>query len=385
MPELQWPFFDEEHRAFAAGLEAYLARADVLDDERDADASCRAWVHALGDAGCLRACVADAYGGLRATLDVRTLCLARETLAFRSALADFAFAMQGLGSGAITLFGSAELQRRYLPNVANGTCIPAFALSEREAGSDVAAMSTVARRDGDGYVIDGEKTWISNAGIADAYVVFARTGDAPGSKGISAFVVDAGSSGFDVTHRIETISPHPLGTLRFAGVRVPAAQRIGDEGEGFKIAMSTLDIFRSTVGAAALGFSRRALAESVAHVNRRKLFGAPLAALQLTQAAIAEMATDVDASALLIYRAAWTKDNGAARVTREAAMAKWFATEAAGRVCDRAVQLHGGRGVTTGETVERLYRDVRALRIYEGASEIQQVVIAKQTLEAKSV
>jgi acyl-CoA dehydrogenase len=377
----EWPFFDEEHRAFAAGLARWLQGADVLDDERKADASCRSWVRALADGGWLRACVPGAFGGVRAELDVRTLCLARETLAARSAFADFAFAMQGLGSAAIALFGNAELKRHYLPNVAIGRCIPAFALSEREAGSDVAALATLARRDGDGYVIDGEKTWISNAGIADLYVVFARTaGD--GAKGLTAFAVDASTPGCSAGKRIETISPHPLGTLRFERARVPVSCRIGEEGEGFKIAMATLDIFRSSVGAAAVGFARRALNESVAHAKSRKLFGAPLAALQLTQAAIAAMATDVDASALLVYRAAWMKDTGKSRVTRESAMAKWFATEAAGRVCDRAVQLFGGRGVTRGEIVERLYRDVRALRIYEGANEIQQLVIAKQILES---
>ncbi|MBV8489438.1 MAG: acyl-CoA dehydrogenase family protein [Candidatus Eremiobacteraeota bacterium] len=380
--ELQWPFFDEEHRAFAAALDRWLADTDLFDDETEADESCRTWVRALGKDGWLRVCVPGAYGGIRAAVDVRTLCLARSRLAHRSALADFAFAMQGLGSGAIALFGDTAQQRAYLPRVADGSCIAAFALSEREAGSDVAAMTTRARRDGDAYVIDGEKTWISNAGIADAYVVFARTSESGGSKGISAFVVDANASGLSVPSRIDTISPHPLGTVRFDGVRVAERQRIGTEGEGFKIAMATLDVYRSTVGAAALGFARRALDESVAHVKSRELFGAPLSALQLTQAAIASMAVDVDASALLVYRAAWTKDSGAPRVTREAAMAKWFATEAAGRVCDRAVQLFGGRGVTRGEIVERLYRDVRALRIYEGASEIQQVVIARSTLEA---
>jgi acyl-CoA dehydrogenase len=378
---LDWPFFDEEHRAFAAGLERWLKDADVLDDERNADASARAWVRALAENGWLRACVPDLYGGLRASLDARTLCLARESLAYRSALADFAFAMQGLGSAPVSLFGSAELQRRYLPNIANGRCVAAFALSEREAGSDVAALETRARLDGDGYVIDGEKAWISNAGVADLYVVFARTGG-EGARGLTALAVDATAAGCSAGKRSQTISPHPIGTLRLAHCRVPAAQRIGAEGEGFKIAMATLDVFRSTVGAAALGFARRALRESVEHVKTRRLFGAPLSELQMTQAAIAAMATDVDASALLVYRAAWKKDSGAARVTRESAMAKWFATEAAGRVCDRAVQLFGARGVVRGEVVERLYRDVRALRIYEGASEIQQVVIAKQTLEA---
>jgi acyl-CoA dehydrogenase len=380
MPALDWPFFDEEHRAFATGLERWAAQADVLDDERNADASCRAWVRALAENGWLRACVPGAFGGLRAELDARTLCLARETLAYRSALADFAFAMQGLGSGPIALFGNSELQRHYLPNVAIGRCVAAFALSEREAGSDVAALATRARRDGDSYVIDGEKTWISNAGIADLYVVFARTsGD--GARGLTAFAVDASTPGCSAGKRIETISPHPLGTLHFDRARVPAACRLGEEGDGFKIAMATLDVFRSTVGAAAVGFARRALFESVNHAKSRKLFGAPLAALQMTQSAIAAMATDVDASALLVYRAAWMKDTGRTRVTRESAMAKWFATEAAGRVCDRAVQLFGGRGITRGEIVERLYRDVRALRIYEGANEIQQIVIAKQTLE----
>lgn len=374
-----WPFFDEEHRAFAAGLERWLRDADVLDDERNADASCRAWVRALGEAGWLRACVPGTFGGVRSELDARTLCLAREALAYRSALADFVFAMQGLGSAPLSLFGSAELQRHYLPNVAIGRCVAAFALSEREAGSDVAALATRAQRDGGDYLIDGEKTWISNAGIADLYIVFARTGR-DGAKGLTAFAVDASTPGCSPGKRTETISPHPLGALRFERARVPARCRLGEEGDGFKIAMATLDVFRSTVGAAAVGFAARALHESVNHAKSRKLFGSPLAALQLTQAAIAAMATDVDASALLVYRAAWMRDGGVSRVTRESSMAKWFATEAAGRVCDRAVQLFGGRGVTRGEIVERLYRDVRALRIYEGSSEIQQVVIARQIL-----
>jgi len=377
----QWPFFDDEHRAFAAGLERWANGANVLDDERNADASCRAWVRALAESGWLRACVPGAFGGPRDNLDARTICLARERLAYRSALADFAFAMQGLGSAPISLFGSAELQRRYLPNVVNGRCVAAFALSERDAGSDVGALSTRAQRDGDSYVIDGEKAWISNAGVADLYIVFARTG-ADGAKGLTAFAVDAATAGCSAGKRVETISPHPLGALRFERCRVSAARRIGEEGEGFKIAMATLDVFRSTVGAAALGFARRALSESIVHAKTRRLFGSTLGALQLAQAAIAAMATDVDASALLVYRAAWVRDCIGVRVTAESAMAKWFATEAAGRVCDRAVQLFGARGVTRGEVVERLYRDVRALRIYEGASEIQQVVIAKQLLDS---
>jgi acyl-CoA dehydrogenase len=376
---LQLPLFDEEHRAFCAGLERWLAGVAITEDERGEAQSVRDWVRALGDGGWLRACVPGLYGGLRAELDVRTLCLARERLANCSALADFAFAMQGLGGAPITLFANAECQKRYLPEIAAGRCIAAFALSEFEAGSDVAALTTRATRDGDHYVLDGEKAWISNAGIADLYVVFARTGG-EGPKGLSAFAVDASVSGLRVGRSIETISAHPLGTLVFEGTHIPRECRIGEEGEGFKIAMSVLDVFRSTVGAAAVGFARRALTESIAHVKGRRLFGAPLAAMQLTQAGLASMATDVDASALLVYRAAWEKDSGRARVTREAAMAKWFATEAAGRVCDRAVQLFGGRGVTRGEVVERLYRDVRALRIYEGASEIQQLVIAKDLL-----
>ncbi len=369
--ELRWPFFDEEHRALARDFETWLARADISDNEEDPDGSVRAWVGALAAGGWLSACT---------KLDVRTLCVMRERLAYRSALADFAFAMQGLGSGAISLFANDELRRRFLPAIENGHCIAAFALSEREAGSDVASIATHAQRDGNDYIIDGEKTWISNGGIADLYVVFARTAQT-GSKGLTAFAIEAGTSGLSVTERIDTISPHPLGTLRFSQMKVPAAARIGAEGEGFKIAMATLDVFRSTVGAAALGFARRAFDETKAHVRSRHLFGAPLAALQLTQGAIADMALDIDASALLVYRAAWTKDAGAQRITREAAMAKLFATEAAGRVCDRAVQLFGGRGVTRGEIVERLYRDVRALRIYEGASEIQKIVIARASME----
>lgn len=368
---LAWPFFDDEHRTLARDFDAWIAKVDIVDDERDPDASVRAWVRALATGGWLAAC---------RKLDVRTLCLLRERLAYRSALADFAFAMQGLGSGALTLFADQELRDRFVPRVENGSAIAAFALSEREAGSDVAAIATLARRDGDSYIIDGEKTWISNGGIADLYVVFARTSDT-GSKGLSAFAVDAQTPGLSIIDRIDTISPHPLGTLRFTRMTVPSTQRIGAEGDGFKIAMATLDVFRSTVGAAALGFARRAYDETRSHVRTRHLFGAPLAALQLTQGAIADMALDIDAAALLVYRAAWTKDAGAPRVTREAAMAKLYATEAAGRVCDRAVQLFGGRGVTRGEIVERLYRDVRALRIYEGASEIQKVVIARASME----
>ena len=370
---LAWPFFDDAHRALAEKLEAWTAREikPHEHDEHDVDSLCIKFVRALGEAGWLRYAVPKAYGGAYETLDVRSLCLIRETLARTSGLADFAFAMQGLGSASIALFGSEALRQRYLPKVCAGTQIAAFALSEPEGGSDVAALRTTARSDGDHYVLDGTKTWISNGGIAHHYVVFARTGEAPGAKGLSAFVVDADAPGLSVTERIAVIAPHPLGTLSFKNCRVPAAQRLGAPGEGFKIAMATLDVFRSTVGAAALGFARRALDEAVARVQSRQAFGQKLAEFQMTQARIADMAVDVDAAALLVYRAAWTKDRAAPRVTREAAMAKMYATEAAQRVIDAAVQLHGGLGVVSGVPVERLYREIRSLRIYEGTTEIQ--------------
>jgi acyl-CoA dehydrogenase len=379
---LSWPFFDDDHRRFAQALARWADATLPKLPHDDVDAACRARVAALAEAGFLKAVVPAEHGGLHPRLDVRTLCLARDILAFRDGLADFAFAMQGLGTASISLFGSDELKARYLPPVRDGRAIAAFALSEPEAGSDVAALATTAREDGPAHVrIDGSKTWISNGGIADHYVVFARSGEAPGAKGLSAFVVDAAAPGLSVTHRIEVIAPHPLATLRFEGVRVPLASRLGGPGDGFKVAMATLDVFRATVGAAALGFARRALFETVERAATRKLFGAPLAELQMTQAAIADSASEVDASALLVYRAAWTKDQGAARVTREAAMAKMYATEAAQRVIDRAVQLHGGLGITKGVKVEELYREIRALRIYEGATEVQKVVIARELLK----
>src|SRR2546421_4168570 len=384
---LSWPFFEEQHRAFADALARWADATLPGLPHGDVDEACRARVAALGKAGFLKAVVPGEYGGLHSKLDVRTLCIARETLAFRDALADFAFAMQGLGTGSISLYGTPELKQRYLPNVRDGTAIAAFALSEPEAGSDVAAMTTSATPDGNAHVrIEGTKTWISNGGIADHYVVFARTGEDPGAKGLSAFMVDADTPGVTIAERIEGIAPHPLATLKFDGCRIPVTNRLGAPGEGFKVAMATLDIFRATVGAAALGFARRALHETVEHAATRKLFGAPLGDLQMTQATIADSATEVDAAALLVYRAAWTKDVGAtglgaARVTREAAMAKMFATEAAQRVIDRAVQLHGGRGVTKGEKVEELYREIRALRIYEGATEVQKIVIAREALK----
>jgi acyl-CoA dehydrogenase len=381
---LALPFFSDDHRHFAASVTRWAdAKLQRLPHD-DVDAACRARVAALGEAGLLKAVVPAEFGGLHPQLDVRTLCIAREILAFRDGLADFAFAMQGLGTGSISLFGSGDLKRRYLPPVRDGKAIAAFALSEPEAGSDVAALATTAKPDGSQFRLDGEKTWISNGGLADHYVVFARSGDAPGAKGLSAFVVDAGAPGLRVAERIEVIAPHPLARLSFEGVRVPAVNRLGGPGEGFKVAMATLDIFRSTVGAAALGFARRALHETIEHASTRQLFGAPLGDLQMTQAAIADSATEVDAAALLVYRAAWTKDQGAARVTGEAAMAKMFATEAAQRVIDRAVQLHGGLGVTKGVKVEELYREIRALRIYEGATEVQKIVIAREALKSRA-
>ncbi|WP_414474580.1 acyl-CoA dehydrogenase family protein [Microvirga sp. M2] len=380
---LKWPFFDDRHLRYAEALRTWAeSETHGLVDHNDVDESCRRLVRKLGDDGWLRAVIPEAYGGLYATLDVRTLCLSRETLAYQDGLADFAFAMQGLGSGPISLFGSEDVKRRYLPKVARGEAIAAFALSEPEAGSDVAAMSTTATPDGPDHVrIDGLKTWISNGGIADYYIVFARSSEAPGAKGLSAYVVDADTPGFSVEQRIDVIAPHPLATLRFEGCRIPLTKRIGAPGEGFKVAMATLDVFRATVGAASLGFARRALDEALRHASSRHLFGAPLADLQMTQAALADMATNVDTAALLVYRAAWTKDQGAPRVTREAAMAKMHATEAAQSVIDKAVQIFGGLGVTKGVKVEELYRENRALRIYEGATEVQKVVIARELLK----
>ena len=383
---LRWPFFDDTHRRYAAELSRWADQTlHTLPHHHDVDAACRARVKALGEGKFLDAVVPRAYGGSHDSFDVRTLCLAREILGYRDGLADFAFAMQGLGSGTITLFGSEAIKRRYLPAVREGKAIAAFALSEPEAGSDVAALAMTAKQDGPGhYRLDGEKTWISNGGIADFYVVFARTGEAPGARGLSAFVVDADTPGFSIKERIEVIAPHPLATISFDGVRIPAENRLGNPGDGFKAAMATLDVFRSTVGAASLGFARRALDEMTDRAANRKLFGAPLAELQLTHASIADSATDVDAAALLVYRAAWTKDKGAPRVTREAAMAKMFSTEMAQRVIDRAVQLFGGLGVTKGVKVEELYREIRALRIYEGATEVQKVVIARETLKSRN-
>ncbi|MEP6992799.1 MAG: acyl-CoA dehydrogenase family protein [bacterium] len=375
-----WPFFTDAHRTFARDLRRWANTELPSAHGADADAECRTIVAALGAAGWLRYTVPASHGGVHERLDVRTLCLARETLARVSGLADFAFAMQGLGAGPISLYGSDELKARYLPGIATGDAIAAFAISEADAGSDVVAMRTSARRDGDDYVIDGEKTWISNGGIADQYVVFCRLGDA--DREFIALVVEPRDHGFSVASRIETIAPHPLASIRFDNCRVPATRTVRAPGKGLRVALGTLDVFRSTVGAAALGMARRALDETLAHVTTRHVSGGLLKDHQLTQARIADMATAIDASALLVYRAAWTRDAGAERITREAAMAKMYATEAAQRVIDDAVQLLGGLGVVAGHPVERLYREIRALRIYEGTSEVQKLVIAAQVLAA---
>jgi acyl-CoA dehydrogenase len=387
LSHLEWPFFEPKHHEFARALARWLGeRSAAPVDRSDVDQTCRALVRALGEAGWLKAAVPVPYLGKLDRLDVRTLCLAREILARHDSLADFAFAMQGLGSAPIALFGSDTLKLRYLPPVCAGLHIAAFALSEPEAGSDVGALTTTAVKDGRNHVrLSGVKTWISNGGIADHYVVFARTGEGPGVKGLSAFVVDADAPGLSIAARIDVIAPHPLATLRLADCRVPLANRIGGPGEGFKVAMATLDIFRPTVGAAALGLARRAFDEAVDWAVTRRLFGAALASLQLTQASIADSSSEIDAAALLIYRAAWCKDRGGARTAREASIAKMFATEMSQRVIDRSVQIFGGNGVRVGSTVEALYREIRALRIYEGATEVQKIIIARELLKARQV
>ncbi|WP_422027215.1 acyl-CoA dehydrogenase family protein [Roseovarius sp.] len=372
---LDWPFFEPHHKAHADALAGWCTSLEV--DHSDTDAACRKLVAELGADGWLKP-TASVDGG---PLDVRTLALSRETLARHDGLADFAFAMQGLGTGALSLFGSDAQKQAWLPLTTAGQAISAFALTEPQSGSDVAASTMTATQDGGDFILNGEKTWISNGGIADIYTVFARTGEAPGAKGLSAFLVTPDMPGFEVVERLQVIAPHPLARLRFNDVRVPAANMIGAPGQGFKVAMAVLDVFRTTVAAAALGFARRALDEAVARVTERHIQGAPLSDLQMVQGHIADMALDVDASALLVYRAAWTKDSGAPRVSREAAMAKLFSTEQAQSVIDRAVQLHGGDGVRSGQAVEALYRDIRALRIYEGASDVQRVIIARATLD----
>jgi acyl-CoA dehydrogenase len=373
---LSWPFFEPRHRELADALDQWCA-ANLPGDSDDLDAECRRLVAALGEAGLLKLCVAD--GDLRP--DVRSLAVARETLAYHSALADFAFAMQGLGSGAISLFGTVEQKREWLPRVAAGQAIAAFAMTEPECGSDAANMQTSAMRDGNEWVLVGEKTYISNGGIADFYVTFARTGEGEGARGLSAFIVPADAPGLSVAERIEVIAPHPLARLKYDNVRVPADAIIGEPGEGFRIGMETLTLFRVTVGAAALGFARRALDEALAFATNRRLGSGKLADNAVTQAKLADMALAIDSAALLVYRAAWQQDVGGVDNRRAAAMAKLHATEAAQRVIDAAVQMHGGAGVTRGVKVEELYRDIRALRIYEGASEVQRQIIAKDLLK----
>ncbi len=380
LEHLAWPFFESRHAALARALQDW-AQAHLGDHAaQDVDDHCRTLVRQLGAAGWLAHAVAgQAYGGAADTIDTRSICLLRETLAHHDALADFAFAMQGLGSGAISLGGTPEQKAAYLPRVAAGQAIAAFALSEPDSGSDVASMACEALRDGDDYLLQGQKTWISNGGIADFYVVFARTGEAPGARGISAFIVDADTPGLQIAERIALIAPHPLARLRFDRCRVKASQRIGPAGEGFKLAMRTLDVFRTSVAAAALGFARRALAEGLQRATTRQMFGSTLADFQITQAKLAQMATTIDSAALLTYRAAWQRDRGHG-VTREAAMAKMAATEGAQQVIDAALQMWGGLGVVSGVPVEQLYRDIRALRIYEGATEVQQLIIARELL-----
>jgi len=377
---LQWPFFDDDHRPMAMDLDAWASER-FGGHGVDIDSACRQYVRELGEGGWLRYAVAGkAYGGEYDAIDTRAICLIRETLARHEGLADFVFAMQGLGSGAISLQGTPQQKERYLPRVAKGEAIAAFALSEPDAGSDVAAMQCKAHLEGDHAILNGEKTWISNGGIADFYVVFCRTGEAPGARGISAFIVDADTPGLEIAERIEVIAPHPLARLRFTDCRVPLAQRIGAPGEGFKVAMRTLDVFRTSVAAAALGFARAALDAALDRARTRKMFNQVLADFQLTQAKLAQMATTIDSAALLIYRAAWQRDQGRS-VTAEAAMAKMAATEGAQQVIDAAVQIFGGQGVVSGEKVERLYREIRALRIYEGATEVQQLIIARELLK----
>jgi len=382
-PHLVWPFFDDAHRVLAASVTEWAGGQVV--DSADVDAACREWVRRLGAAGYLRYAVPAEWGGALGKLDSRALCVLRESLAAHDALADFAFAMQGLGSGAITLAGTETQRAAWLPRVASGEAIAAFALSEPDSGSDAAALKTRAVRTDSGWRITGTKTWISNGGIADFYCVFARTGpDETGSKGISGFLVPATVPGLTVSERIEVISPHPLAELTFDGCEVPHAALLGTEGEGFQLAMRTLDIFRVSVAAAATGFARRALHEALSHSAAREMFGATLATQPLAQAILGDMATDVDTAALLTYRAAWHRDTQAERSTGVAAMAKLGATELAQTVIDRALQLHGGRGVRVGEVVERLYRDIRALRIYEGASEVQRMLVGREVLKSHS-
>lgn len=379
-----WPFFDDGHRQLAEALSSW-AKSHLQDrvHQGDVDELCRNQVRNLGDAGWLRFCVPESVGGALPALDSRSLCLARQILGYHDGLADFAFAMQGLGSGPLSLFGTVQQQEQYLPGVAQGKTIAAFALSEPDAGSDAAAMTTTATREGQHYRLNGVKTWISNAGLADFYTVFART-ENDEANGVTAFVVDANAKGLTVSERFDVCAPHPIGTLSFQDCLIPISSRIDQPGRGFKVAMQTLDVFRASVGAAALGFAQAAADMGLRRAQERPMFGGTLADLQMTQAAIGQMYTEIDAAALLVYRAAWERDALKQRTTRSAAMAKLFATEAAQRVIDRNVQLHGGLGVKVGHPAEMLYREIRALRIYEGATEVQQVVIARETMRLQA-
>jgi len=378
---LDWPFFDDSHRTLATTLNAWSIERLKNVDHSDTDAACQSLVKALGGAGWCKHTTVDPLDE-SSRLDVRSLCLIRETLARHDGLADFAFAMQGLGSGAISLFGTTRQKMQWLPDIRTGRTIAAFALTEPQSGSDVANSTMTATEEGDSYVLNGDKTWISNGGIAHVYTVFARTGDVPGAKGITAFIVPGDTPGLTIEERLHTLAPHPLARLNFRNCRIPKSALLGLSGDGFKIAMSVLDVFRSTVAAAALGFARRAMDEALNRSIARKIQGTPLFDLQMVQGHIADMAVNIDASALLIYRAAWLKDSGAPRISREAAMAKLFSTDQAQKVIDQAVQLFGGEGVRSGNKVESLYREIRALRIYEGASDIQRIIIARQTLSA---
>ena len=379
---MDWPFFEARHRDLAGSINKWAAKTLSRTHEHEVDLACKGFVRRLGAAGWLKYAVAGrAFGGAADAIDTRAICVLRETLAYHVGLADFAFAMQGLGSGAISLFGTEEQKKKYLPPVAEGKAIAAFALSEPDAGSDAAALRCEARAERGGYVLNGEKTWISNGGIAHFYVVFARTGEAAGSRGLSAFLIESRDAGFEIVERIQAIAPHPLARLAFKNCFVPLSRRLGEPGQGFKVAMATLDVFRTSVAAAALGFARRAFDEALQRATSRKMFGQTLSDFQLTQAKLAEMAASIDAAALLTYRAAWLRDQGH-NVTVEAAMAKMAATETAQRVIDAAVQIFGGQGVKSGEVVEQLYREIRPLRIYEGATEVQQLVIARGILKA---
>ena len=378
------PFFEDSHRQLHDALHAWSApQLTNRVHEGNVDQTCVTLTRTLGKAGWLRYCVPAQYGGALPALDSRSLCLIRQTLGYYDGLADFAFVMAGLASGPISLFGSDHLKEKYLPKVATGELIAAFALSEPNAGSDVAAMTTRATRTATGYRLNGVKTWISNADIADFYTVFARV-EGDEAEGVTAFVVDATTPGLSVSERFDVCAPHPIGSLTFTDCDIPASQRLAKPGQGFKVAMQNLDVFRASVGAAALGFAEAALDMGISRATTRPMFGAMLSDLQMTQAAIGDMSTEIDAATLLIYRAAWERDILQRRTTKSAAMAKMFATEAAQRVIDRCVQLHGGLGVRVGHPLEMLYREIRALRIYEGATEVQQIIIARETLKNKT-